>query len=84
MQSVIAIIIIELMYLLGVLGKCWLCVWLKLLVALQRYAGQVLAFCSELDADQFVLSNCYDGYDVVSLIKYSIYCRVNQHGALSA
>lgn len=24
MQSVIAIIIIELMYLLGVLGKCWL------------------------------------------------------------
>lgn len=44
MQSVIAIIIIELMYLLGVLGKCWL-EWKRSSFCLTEAVSSIRAMC---------------------------------------
>lgn len=72
MQSVIAIIIAELMYLLGVLGKRWPG-WERGSFSLTEAGSSIRPMCR-----QSMLSNLYDGYNVVSLITYSVYCKSNE------
>lgn len=71
MQSLIAVVIIELMYLLGVRRRCWpgwkeCCLCLKLLLAVDQY--------SEQDVSQLVPSSPHDGYVAVPLIACCVYC----------